>query len=54
MSACEHEIDMSSAKLSMRKGGWIGKCKKCGERIIARRTVCTGEKPYVNVNRGKA
>lgn len=48
MEKCKHELDMSTAKLSMRKGGWIGKCKLCGEHIIFRRTIATGSKPYVN------
>ena len=48
MSVCAHEIDMNTARLSMRKGGWIGKCNFCGERIILRHTIATGDRPYVN------
>lgn len=51
MEKCKHELDFSTAKLSMRKGGWVGKCKLCGESIIFRRTVATGDKPYVKTKK---
>lgn len=46
MEKCKHEIDMSTAKLKMSVGGWVGKCKYCGTPVVFRRIVSEGDKPY--------